>query len=165
MMPCTAVSVSERSRKVLVFFFEANLVGHAAQEKPQFVERRKGLGNVIVGAQFHGLNGGFHRAMSGHDRDLDAGKGFLDLFEKLQSGHAGHDHVGQDHVDGLLLVEHGQGRIAAFGLQTGKAQRLADGHAEAADGLFVVHDQQTNAEIFAHNTALPIVFSTTAMNC
>ena len=58
--------------EVEIFFDEADLVGHAAQEKAQFIERSKGLGNVVVGAQLHGLDGGFDRAVSGHDRDFDA---------------------------------------------------------------------------------------------
>src|SRR5208337_2401835 len=52
--------------------FEA---GDAAQEKAQFIERSKGLGNVIVGAELHGLDGGFDGAVAGHDGDLDAGVG------------------------------------------------------------------------------------------
>ena len=58
--------------EVEIFFDEANLVGHAAQEKAQFVERSEGLGNVIVGAQLHRLHRGFDRAVAGHDGDFDA---------------------------------------------------------------------------------------------
>src|SRR6266853_2772845 len=46
--------------EVEIFFHEADLVGHAAQEKAKLIERRKGLGNVIVGTELHRLNCRFH---------------------------------------------------------------------------------------------------------
>ena len=132
--------------EIEIFFDEADLVGHAAQEEAQFVERSKGLGNVIVGAEFHGLDGGFDRSVAGHDGDFDAGVSALDLLQKFESGHARHDHVGEHHVDGLFL-EQGEGGVAALGFEAEEAERLADGHAEAADGLLVVDDQQSDAEV------------------
>src|SRR5713226_502587 len=46
--------------EVKIFFHEADLVGHAAQENAELIERGKGLGNVIVGAELHRLNCRFH---------------------------------------------------------------------------------------------------------
>ena len=132
--------------EVEIFFDEANLVGHAAQEEAQIVERSKGLGNVIVGAELHGLDGGFDGAVAGHDGDFDAGVGALGLLQEFESGHARHDHVGEHHVHGLFL-EQRQSRVAALGFKTEEAKRFADGHAEAADGLLVIDDQQSDAEV------------------
>src|SRR6202795_1439835 len=42
--------------EIKIFFHEADLVGHAAQEKAELIERSKGLGNIIVGAELHRLN-------------------------------------------------------------------------------------------------------------
>src|ERR1035441_6021553 len=153
--------------EVKIFFDEANLVGHAAEEEAQFVERGKGLRNVVVGAELHGLDGGFDRSVAGHNGDFDAGMGALDLFQEFDSGHARHDHIGEDHVDGLFL-EQGEGGGAALGFEAGEAERFADGHAEAADGLLVIDNQQSYAEvvcrqILIHEAALPRVCSTTVM--
>jgi hypothetical protein len=109
--------------EVEIFFDEANLVGHAAQEEAQFIERRKGLGDVVVGAEFHRLHRGFDRSVAGHDGDFDAGVGALGLLQEFDSGHAGHDHVGEDHVDGLFL-EQGEGGIAAFGFEAGRSRAI-----------------------------------------
>src|SRR5208337_801948 len=153
--------------EIKILFHEADFVGHAAQEKAQFIERSKGLGNVIVGAELHGLDGGFDGAVAGHDGDLDAGVGALDLLEEFETGHARHDHIGEHHVHGLFLKQ-GEGRVPALGFEAGEAERLADGDAEAADGLLVVDNQQSNAEVVvcqiaSHEAPLPMVCSTTAM--
>ncbi len=68
----------------LILFDQADFFGHAAQEKAQFLERRKRLADVIVGAELHGLHGGFNRAVAGHDRDLDAGKKLLHLLQETR---------------------------------------------------------------------------------
>src|SRR5271157_1285790 len=59
----------------------------------------------------------------------------------------------------------GQGRLPRPRLQAGKPQRLADSHAELADALLVIHDQQPDSEILLHDIALPMVFSTTEISC
>ena len=132
--------------EIEIFFDEADFVGHAAQEEAQFVERSKGLGNVIVSAELHRLHRGFDRSVAGHDGDFDARVGALNLLQKFDAGHARHDHVGEHHVHGLLF-EQGEGSVAALGFEAGEAERLADGDAEAADGLLVVDDQQADAEV------------------
>src|SRR5216683_761249 len=87
--------------------------------------------------------------MAGHDRDFD-------------SGHARHDHVGEHHVHGLFF-EQGEGSVAALGFEAEETERFADGNAEAADGLLVIDNQQSDAEVLSHEAALPKVCSTTEM--
>src|SRR5580658_3691027 len=66
-----------------------------------------------------------------------------------------------------LFFEQRQRRLAAFRFQTDEAQRLAHGHAEFADALLVVDDQQANAKIFfttgTVHSAFPKVFETTSI--
>ena len=163
--------------EVEILFDEANLVGHAAEEEAKFIERSKGLGDVIVGAELHGLDRGFDRSVAGHDGDFEAGMSALGLLQEFDAGHAGHDHVGKDHVYGLF-VEQGESGVGVLGFEAIQAQRLGDGDAEAADGLLVIDNQQADAEvvlgkgrlrrilgrILSHEAALPMVFSTTEMN-
>ena len=131
----------------LVFLDQADLVGHAPQEQPQLLQGREGLGDVVVGAELHGLDGGFNRAMSGHERDLGAGQKLFHFLKEFQSRHVRHDHVAQDNVY-RLLFEKSQCRLATLSFQTHKAESLADGDAEFADALLVIDDQQTDTEIF-----------------
>jgi len=91
--------------EVEIFFNEADFICHTPKEQAQFVEGSKGLRNVIVSAELHRLDGGFHRSVAGHHGDFDAGVGAFDLLQKLDSGHARHDHVGKHHVRGLLFEQ------------------------------------------------------------
>jgi hypothetical protein len=49
-------------------------------------------------------------------------------------------------VHGLLL-EQGERCVTALGFEARKAERFADGHAEAADGLLVIDNQQADAKV------------------
>jgi hypothetical protein len=60
-----------------------------------------------------------------------------------------HYHVAQDHVDGLIF-EQLQSGLAAIGFEADKAQGFADRYAKLPDTLFIVDDQETNAEFFSH---------------
>ncbi len=80
-----------------------------------------------------------------HERDFGAGQKFLDLLQEFETGHVWHDHVAENHVDGLLL-EQAEGGFAAIGFEADKTQSLADGHAELADALIVVDYEQADAE-------------------
>ena len=111
-----------------VFFDQADLFRHAAQEQAQFFERRKWLRDVVVSAQFHGLDGSLDRAVAGHQRDFSARKKLLYFFQKFEARHVWHDHVAEHHVH-RLLFEQCQCGIAAFGLETDESQRFADGRA------------------------------------
>ena len=151
-----------------VFFHQANFVRHPSQKQAQFLQRREWLRDVVVGAQLHGLHGGFNGSMAGHERNLGARQKLFYLFQKLQPRHVRHHHVAEDHVH-RLLFEKCQRRFPAFGFQADEAERLADGHAEFADTLLVVDDQQSNAKIFftagVIHSAFPKVFETTSINC
>src|SRR5579883_889609 len=147
----------------LVFLDQADLFGHATQEQAQFLQRREGFGDVVIGAELHGLHGGLDRAVAGHDRDLGAREHLLDLLQELQARHLRHDQVGQDHV-GRLFLEPGQSGLAAGGFQAYKAQGLPHGDAQAADALLVVNNQQADAKVFAHSVFFNDT-ATTEMNC
>src|SRR5580704_15053613 len=147
----------------LVFFDQADFFGHATQEQAQFFQRRKRLGDVVVGPELHGLHGGFDGTVAGHDRDFGAGQHLFHFFEELDARHVGHHHVGQDYVRGLFL-EQGEGGFATGGFEADETKSLPYGYAQAADALFVVDYQQSDAKVFTHS-AFPMVFSTTEMNC
>src|SRR5580692_1546479 len=68
-----------------------------------------------------------------------------------------------------LLFQKCQGGLAALGFEADEPQRLTDCRAKFTDSLLIIHDQQTNAEIFftscvIHST-FPNVFEITSMNC
>ena len=69
----------------LVFFDQADFFRHAPQEQTQFLQRRERLGDVVVGAELHGLDSGFDRAVAGHQRDFGARQKLLYLLQKLQA--------------------------------------------------------------------------------
>ena len=148
----------------LVLFHQLDFFRHATEEEPQFLEWREGLADVVVGAQLHGLHGSFNGAVASHDRDFGAGQQFLYFFQKLQTGHLRHHHIGENHV-GRLFFEQRHRRLSAVGLGAQEAERLPYRHAELADALLVIHYQQANSQIFAAHNAFPIVFSTTEINC
>ena len=139
----------------LILLHQADFLRHAAQKQAQLFQRRKRLADVVVGPQLHRLHRGFDRPMAGHHRDFGAGQQLLHLLQKLQAGHVGHDHIGEDHVRGMFFQQSQRG-FAAVGFQAGKPQRFAYGHAEFADTLLVIHHQQTDSKVFAHS-AFPIV--------
>jgi hypothetical protein len=116
---------------------------HSAKEQAQFFERRKGFANVIVGAEFHGLHSGFDGTVAGHHRDFRTRIQFLDLLQKLKPGHRRHHHVGQDQLR-RLFFQQSQCGLAVVGLKAGKAQPLPYRHAEFADALLIINDQQAN---------------------
>ena len=114
--------------KEFVLLDEADLFRHAAQKQSQLFQWRERFGDVVVSAEFHGLDGGFDRAMPGHQRDLAARQQLLHLFQELESRHVRHDHVGENHVGGLLF-EQRERRIAAIGFEAHKAESLPNGDA------------------------------------
>ncbi len=138
-----------------VLFDQADFFGHAAQELAQFFQWRKWLGDVVIRAQLHGLDRGLDGTVAGHERDFSAGKKFFYFFQKFEARHPRHDHIAEDHVDGLLF-EQGQGGFAAIGFETDEAEALADGDAEFADGLLVIDDEEAHAELFPAQIALRI---------
>jgi hypothetical protein len=53
-----------------------------------------------------------------------------------------------------LFFEQSQRGLAAVGFEADKAQRLADSNAELADALFIVNDQEADAEVFPVESGL-----------
>ena len=127
-----------------VFFHQAHFFRHAAQEQAQLLQRGERFADVVVGAELHGLDRGLHRAVAGHDRDLGAGKHLLHSFEEGEPGHVGHHHVGKNDVRGLFF-EQGQGRLAAVGFHADEPEAFAHGHAELANALLVVDNQEADS--------------------
>ena len=66
--------------------------------------------------------------------------GFFQLFEELEAALAGHDHVGKDEIEALVLNEFGgaEGVVADGGLVAGEAK----GAGERGEGVGVVVDQE-----------------------
>ncbi len=58
----------------------------------------KGLEDVIEGALFHGRDRLFHGAERGHDNYRQVRVEALQLVQKLDAGHLGHLHIGEDEV-------------------------------------------------------------------
>ena len=156
-----------------VFLDQADFLRQSPQKEPQFFQRRKRFGDVVVRTQLHGLDGGFDGAVAGHERDFGARQKFLHLLQKFQARHVRHDHIGKNHVH-RLLFEQGQGRLATIGFQTDEPQRFTHGDAELADALLIVDDEQTDAKVVltqrqlaqsVGHCAFPMVLATTSMNC
>ena len=149
--------------KEFILFNQPDLLGHAAQEKPEFFQRGEGLADVVVSAKLHRLYRCFHRTVAGHDRDFCSRQQLFYFFQELESRHSGHNQVSQDDVRGLLL-EQCQCRIAAISFHTNEAQALPNSRTKLPDALLVIHDQEANAQIFSHS-AFPIVCWTTEISC
>ena len=88
-----------------VLFHQADFFRHAAKKHTQFFQRRERLADVVVGSELHGLDSGFDRSMTGHDRDLGTRQHLLHLFKKREARHIGHHHVGEDDVRGLFFQQ------------------------------------------------------------
>jgi hypothetical protein len=128
----------------LVLFDQANFFRHATEKEAKFLQRGEGFADVVVGPELHGLHRGFDRSMTGHDRNLGAGQHLFHSFEEGEARHIGHHHVGKNDVRGLLF-EQGQGGVAAVGLHANKPQGFAHGHAQLADTLLIVNDQEADS--------------------
>ena len=128
----------------LVLFYQVDFFGHPTQEQTQFFQRRKWFADVVVGTQFHRLHSGFNRTVAGHDGDLAARQKLFHFFQKLNARHVRHNHVGENHVRGLLF-EQGQRGFTAIGFHAGIAQRLTHGHTKTTDALLVVNNQQADS--------------------
>ena len=79
---------------------EGAAVGGALEDGGELFER-EGLGEVVAGADAHGLDGGVDGGEGGHDDD-DGVRVVLerDLFEEGEAAAAGELEVEQDEVDG-----------------------------------------------------------------
>ena len=86
-MPCSSALGIHPVAQKLVFLHQPDFFRHPPQEQPQLFERRKRLGDVIVGAQFHGLHGGLDRPVAGHHRHLGARQSSSSPLQKFQPRH------------------------------------------------------------------------------
>ena len=91
----------------------------------------EGLEDVVEGAFFHGRDGFFHGAESGHDDHGQVRVELLQFFQELDAAHLGHLHIGEDQVqvggagdlhglDGAGGRDHFIARIAQEGLHDGE---------------------------------------------
>ena len=73
------------------------------------------LGDEVIGALFHGLDGGLHGAIGGHEDDLGLGRDRARGLEQVDARDAVRRHleVGEDDVDSLLAQD--VERLAAIG--------------------------------------------------
>ena len=98
--------------------------GHGLGDQIEEFAHVKGFEQVIVGAEFRGLDGGFGGAESGHHDDRELGLGGMELLDELESGQAGQLQIGEDHVARLIpglaqaVIAAGRGRdLIALGPQ------------------------------------------------
>jgi hypothetical protein len=85
-----------------VFGDEADFFGHALQQQPHFFDTERFF-DIVVGAELHGVNGGFDGAMPRHDCDFRAWKERLGLPKKFDARLRGKLQVGEDEIGCLLL--------------------------------------------------------------
>jgi hypothetical protein len=103
----------------------------AGGDQRHALRARERPGQVVVGAEAHGLHGGRDAAVGGHHDHRQVGPGPAHALEQLQAVHLGHVQVGEDAVDaGGVGPERGQGLGAAArrpDLEAGLAQQRRDG--------------------------------------
>ncbi len=72
-----------------IFLFEVLQFDRAFQGKQDFVHIGR-LGEIVVGAAFHGLDSGFHRTMAGQNDYQSFRKVGCKMFQDAHSTNAGH---------------------------------------------------------------------------
>ena len=95
------------------------------------------------------------------------GRKLLDLLQEFKARHVRHDHVGEDHVNGLFF-EQGQGGLAALGFQAGEAERFADGQQSwrmVCSSSTISKRMRRSSFTDVIHSAFPKVFETTSMKC
>ena len=107
--------------------------------RPCQLGRRKGLGNIVVGPGLHGLDGRLDRRMARDHHDFGGNPRRLDLPENIQSRHARHHEVQQDHVELAREggIQSGAGIVEILDFVPGGAQGPAA--TDADDRLVVDH--------------------------
>src|SRR5262249_54037558 len=125
-----------------VFRHQTDFFRHALQQQAHLFDT-KGLFDVVVSAQLHGVHGGFDGAVAGHDSDFRAGKKRFGLAEQLDARLSGKLQVGENEI-GCFLFDPRQRDFRTFSLGAGVTERAADRHAKLTDALLVIHHQQTN---------------------
>ena len=103
------VAAAERFAQRAVFLAQAAGVEFLANHQHQLVEGKR-LRHVIAGADFHGFDGRFDRAVGGHHHDGERGVGALHGLQKFQAAHSRQAQIG-DHEIGLFAHQELQARF------------------------------------------------------
>jgi hypothetical protein len=136
------LEVAEAAEAGFALLGEATAV-HGAGDGGAHGFEVEGFGEVVAGAVFKGLAGGFDGFVSGQHDDLDGGVALLQLFEEFDAGHAAHADIEDGDIDGVA-VDQGEGLIAAVG-QKHLIVFLEDHMEGLAWAQFVVDDEQNAA--------------------
>ncbi len=102
----------------------------------------EGLGDVVEGADLHGLDRGLDGAVGGHDEHRDVGVVSLHVLEHVLPGELGHLHVGDDDVDlGLFEVGEAHFRVVERGDRVASLVQQGFDDQEVV-GLVVEHEDR-----------------------
>src|SRR6185437_6635942 len=154
---------SDAVAQELVLSYKAYLLLHALKQQLQLLYTKR-LGDVVISAKAHGLHRGFNGAVPGHDGDLAARKQLFEPGKKLKPGHVGHHEVTKNNV-GCGRFQAGECSFGAFCLVALKSQHSAYSHAQLANALVIVNDQEPDSQVIGHFcSGLPKSLSTVAMS-
>ncbi len=106
----------------------------AANEEDQLVGI-DGLGDVVVGAGFHRLDGAFCGFFTGKYDELRIGLALLPELEQLDAAHIPHVEIGEDDVD--IFVNIAQRLVGVFSAIDGEAFLLQELHHHASFRLMI----------------------------
>ncbi|KAF5052757.1 hypothetical protein DSECCO2_405420 [anaerobic digester metagenome] len=104
----------------------------------------QGLGQVVVGPGLDGLHRRLHVGIGRHDQDGDGRVVGLDLLQGLDAGDAGHPHVHEDEVEGLLPAAR-HGRLAVGGRLDAETPVRQQGRQHAPVAGIVVDNENGDA--------------------
>ena len=135
--PCRPRSFSRsRRRSAAVLHF----LRHPAEHGTQFLQA-EGLGEIVVGADFHRLHGGLYRGVSGH-HDYDGIRTPLpNQAQRLQTRCPGSFEIQQHGID-ALGIEHLVGLLRVFGHEGVEPHGLRGLATSVPNGALVIHYQQ-----------------------
>ena len=133
------IALAEGFAESAVLFTEAVGVEFLANDEDEFGKGER-LQDVVARADFHGFDGGFDRAVSGHDDDGRGGIRALYGLQEFEAGHAGKLEIGDDEIE----VVFGEKLKAGFGVGGGLGDEAFVGELEleqAAKLGFVFDDE------------------------
>ena len=114
------------------------------------------LGDVVEGAQAHGLDGRLHAGVAGHHDRFGVRRHLLELLEHLDAGHAGHAQIEDGGVEGALFQRlEGGPAVGADGDLVAQARQL--GAHELLQRLLVIDEQDAQAVVRRRGQALLLV--------
>src|SRR5207247_789372 len=117
--------------------------GQRALAEQQHLVEVERLVEIVIGAALHGLDGGGHGAVGGHDHDVHVGTDLADTLERGEPVESRHADVEEHEVEGLCLED--PHRLLAVlhrrHVVADPAQAFLEDPAQA---VFVVGDQDTS---------------------